>query len=250
MLPPQSVIKLFETLRALQAKGMAILFITHKLEEINELCDTATILRSGRVTGRVDPRSTVRQDLATMMIGRPMPPPLHPTPHGLGDIRLEVKGLDYLNDDPFGISLRDVSVAVKGGEIVGIAGISGNGQQELAALSRASCCNRPPNATRSASWARRLETVASAERRQLGFAFVPEERLGRGAVPEMSLSRQCASDRAWIRIGKAWLHLARVASAPSRKNAFPVLMSARPARKPKPELCQAAICKNSSWAAR
>ncbi len=188
VLPPQSVIKLFETLRALQAKGMAILFISHKLEEINELCSTATILRSGRVTGRVDPRQHSAAELATMMIGRPMAPPLHPTPHGLGDTRLEVKGLDYVNEDPFGISLRDVSVAVKGGEIVGIAGISGNGQQELAALVSGELLQ--PSAKRDAIriMGEPVGDRGAADRRRLGFAFVPEERLGRGAVPEMSLS--------------------------------------------------------------
>jgi general nucleoside transport system ATP-binding protein len=188
VLPPASVIRLFETLRALQAKGMAILFISHKLEEIKELCDTATILRAGQVTGRVVPHDHSARDLATLMIGRPMPAPLHPAPHGLGAPRLEVSGLDYENDDPFGVSLSHLSLTVRGGEIVGVAGISGNGQQELAALISGEIALAPSQR----DVIRMMETpvghLGVAERRRLGFAFVPEERLGRGAVPDMSLS--------------------------------------------------------------
>ena len=188
VLPPQSVQRLFETLRALQAKGMAILFISHKLEEIRELCDTATILRAGRVTGRLDPRTHSTQDLATLMIGRAMPPPLHPTPHPVGPKRLELAGLGFRNDDPFGVSLSDVSLTVHGGEIVGIAGISGNGQQELAALISGEIAQPATRRDTIRLMGTAVGDKGVASRRALGFAFVPEDRLGRGAVPEMSLS--------------------------------------------------------------
>ena len=188
VLPPQSVALLFETLRALKAKGMAILFISHKLEEIRELCDTATILRQGRVTARLDPRTQSARDLATLMIGRPMPPAVHPTPHGLGAVRLELAGLDYANDDPFGVSLKGVTLSVRGGEILGIAGISGNGQQALAALisGEISLAGAQRDAVRLLG--QPVGDLGAAARRTLGFAFVPEDRLGRGAVPDMSLA--------------------------------------------------------------
>jgi len=185
VLPPQSVAKLFETLRALQSRGMAILFISHKLEEIKELCDTATILRAGQVTGQVNPRDHSAKDLATLMIGRAMPPPLPATAQEPGAARLELAGLSQANDDPFGISLRDVSLHVGSGEIVGIAGISGNGQQELAALISGEVAG-PRDAIRMMGQS--VGGLGVAARRALGFAFVPEERLGRGAVPEMSLA--------------------------------------------------------------
>lgn len=185
VLPPQSVAKLFDTLRALQARGMAILFISHKLEEIKELCDTATILRGGQVSGRVDPRAHSAKDLATLMIGRTMPPPLPATVQPPGAVRLELSGLDYRNDDPFGVSLTDISLKVQSGEIVGIAGISGNGQQELAALISGELV-QPGDSIRMMDLP--VGAMGVAARRKLGFAFVPEERLGRGAVPEMSLS--------------------------------------------------------------
>ncbi len=187
VLPPQSVVKLFETLRRLQVKGMAILFISHKLEEIKELCDTATILRLGRVTGRLDPRNHSAKELATLMIGREMPAVVRAAPLGLGEVRLELAGVGYANDDPFGVSLSDVSLAVHSGEIVGIAGISGNGQQELAALISGEIAQgAAPGAIRLLGQA--VGDMGVAARRRLGFAFVPEERLGRGAVPEMSLA--------------------------------------------------------------
>ena len=187
VLPPQSVALLFDTLRALKAKGMAILFISHKLEEIRELCDCATILRQGRVTARLDPRQGTAHDLATLMIGRPMPPPVHPTPHGLGEERLALKALSFANEDPFGVSLKDVSLSVRGGEILGIAGISGNGQQELAALISGEIALKS-SASSVILMGHPVGDLGAAARRKRGLAFVPEDRLGRGAVPDMSLA--------------------------------------------------------------
>ena len=188
VLPPQSVALLFETLRALRAKGMAILFISHKLEEIRDLCDTATILRQGKVTAHLDPRGTSAHELATLMIGRSMPPAVHPTPHGLGAVRLELSGLTWRNEDPFGVSLADVSLALRGGEILGIAGISGNGQTELAALISGEIALPPAARDAVRLCGDAVGHLGAAARRAKGFAFVPEDRLGRGAVPDMSLA--------------------------------------------------------------
>ena len=187
VLPPQSVALLFDTLRALRAKGMAILFISHKLEEIRELCDCATILRQGKVTARLDPREGTAHDLATLMIGRPMPPPVHPTPHGLGEERLALSNLTFANEDPFGVSLKDISLSVRGGEILGIAGISGNGQQELAALISGEIALKS-GASAVTLMGKPVGDLGAAARRKRGLAFVPEDRLGRGAVPDMSLA--------------------------------------------------------------
>ncbi len=187
VLPPQSVLRLFHTLRALQAKGMAILFISHKLEEIKALCDTATILRGGQVTGRLTPRDHSAAALATLMIGRAMPPPMPATTHARGEARLQLSGLTYRNDDPFGVSLSDLSLTVHSGEIVGIAGISGNGQQELAALISGEIGQPPSQRDTIRLNGQPVGHAGVAARRRMGFAFVPEERLGRGAVPDMSL---------------------------------------------------------------
>ncbi len=188
VLPPQSVKKLFETLRALQAKGMAILFISHKLEEIKDLCDTATILRAGRVTGRVTPAEHSAKDLATLMIGRAMPPPMPAVARSGGELRLQISGLSHDNDDPFGLPLKDLSLTLRSGEILGIAGISGNGQQDLAALISGEIVQARSARDTLRLMGQPMADQGAAARRALGFAFVPEERLGRGAVPDMSLS--------------------------------------------------------------
>ncbi|WP_454854129.1 ABC transporter ATP-binding protein [Rhizobium binxianense] len=188
VLPPQAVEKLFETLRRLRDGGVAILFISHKLEEIQSLCDRATILRGGRVTGHVDPREHDAHGLARMMIGRDMPEPMPALPLAEGEKRLEIIGLDYRPDDPFAVPLSNISLAVRGGEVLGIAGISGNGQSELAALISGETVLPREQRDRIFMMGEDVGTLDPAARRRLGFAFVPEDRLGRGAVPEMSLT--------------------------------------------------------------
>ncbi|MGO4197929.1 ABC transporter ATP-binding protein [Rhizobium sp. YAF28] len=188
VLPPQAVEKLFETLRRLRDGGVSILFISHKLEEIQSLCDRATILRGGRVTGHIDPREHDAHDLARMMIGRDMPEPMPALPLAEGEKRLELIGLDYRPDDPFAVPLSQVSLTVRAGEILGIAGISGNGQSELAALISGETILPREQRDQIFMMGKDVGALGSAARRQLGFAFVPEDRLGRGAVPEMSLT--------------------------------------------------------------
>ncbi|KGD96838.1 ABC transporter ATP-binding protein [Rhizobium sp. YS-1r] len=187
VLPPQLVNKLFDTLRRLRDGGVSILFISHKLEEIRAVCDRATILRGGRVTGNVDPREHDTHDLARMMIGRDMPEPIPALPLSGGERRLEIIGLDYTPDDPFAVPLSGISLTVRAGEILGIAGISGNGQSELSALISGETVLKREQADRIFMMGRDVGTLDPAARRELGFAFVPEDRLGRGAVPEMSL---------------------------------------------------------------
>ena len=185
VLTPQAVRRLFETLRQLASEGVSILYISHKLHEIQDLCHHATVMQGGRVTGETDPRNETSASLARMMIGRELPV-CSVAPY-TGEVKpvLEVRGLTYVNDDPFGASLEDINLTVNRGEIMGIAGISGNGQAELlAALS---------GEVQTAAASVLIEGVPvghlhAGQRRDGGLAFVPEERLGRGAVPAMSLA--------------------------------------------------------------
>ena len=188
VLPPQSVGLLFDTLRRLRDTGVSILFISHKLDEIQSICDRATVLRAGQVTGNVDPREHDAHELARMMIGRDMPPPLHAEARPVGEKRLELAGLDHVEDDPFAVSLQGVSLTVHSGEILGIAGISGNGQAELARLISGETRLSDGERDEVRMMEQGVAHLGPAERRALGFAFVPEDRLGRGAVPEMSLA--------------------------------------------------------------
>jgi simple sugar transport system ATP-binding protein len=175
-------------LRRLRDGGVSILFISHKLEEIQSLCDRATILRGGRVTGHVDPREHDAHDLARMMIGREMPESTPALPLTEGEKRLELIGLDYRANDPFAVPLSNVSLTVRVGEILGIAGISGNGQSELAALISGETTLPRERRDQIFMMGKDVGMLDAAARRKLGFAFVPEDRLGRGAVPEMSLT--------------------------------------------------------------
>ncbi|MFA5027359.1 MAG: ABC transporter ATP-binding protein [Candidatus Methylomirabilota bacterium] len=186
VLPPQAVERLFETLRKLAAEGVSILYISHKLEEIQSLCHAATILRAGRVVGVVDPRRESAVGLARLMIGRDLPPAIHPEPCAAREERLAVAGLTLPADEPFGTALREITLRVSSGEIVGIAGVSGNGQRELMTALSGERLVEPPDAIRlCGAPAGRLGPQA---RRLRGLAFVPEERLGRGAVPPVTLA--------------------------------------------------------------
>ena len=186
VLTPQAVERLFETLRTLAAEGCSILYISHKLDEIRALCHRATVLRAGRVTGTCDPRHESATSLARMMIGGDLPHPEHRAAPARGDGALVVSNLSLPADDPFGTDLHQINLAVHAGEIVGIAGVSGNGQKELlAALSGERTID---DAAAIVLNGRPAGTLDAAQRRSLGFGFVPEERLGRGAVPDMSLA--------------------------------------------------------------
>jgi general nucleoside transport system ATP-binding protein len=181
VLTPQAVGKLFDTLRQLAAEGCSIVYISHKLDEVQELCDTATVLRNGQVTGTARPKQTTSLELARMMVGSKLPemhlsPPV-PSPEPV----LEVSRLSVAAKDHFGVDLEDVSFAVHGGEIVGLAGVSGNGQAELIALLSGERRHDRSDAIRICGTA--AAGLRPDERRKLGVAFVPEERLGRGAVP-------------------------------------------------------------------
>ena len=185
VLTPQAVLKLFETLRRLAAEGCSILYISHKLDEIQSLCDSATVLRGGRVTGTAKPKQETAESLAKMMIGSDLPE-CRLEAREPGEALLRIDRLTLKTLDPFGISLRSISLAVRSGEIVGIAGVSGNGQKELlAALSGEMLSGKPESIMLGATAVGHLDP---AQRRAIGLGFVPEERLGRGAVPALSLA--------------------------------------------------------------
>jgi simple sugar transport system ATP-binding protein len=206
VLTPQAVEKLFVTLRQLSHRGCSILYISHKLDEIRALCHHCTVMRGGKVTGEVDPRQESNAGLSRLMIGAE-PPPLQHRASQAGATLLDVRALNLNRQDPFGVDLRDVSFRVRAGEIVGVAGVSGNGQQELmAALSGEDTRAAPGTITLGGA---DIAQTGPRERRALGLHFVPEERLGRGAVPLLSLSQntlltrtETVSKAGWIATGR------------------------------------------------
>ncbi|MDP1901875.1 MAG: ABC transporter ATP-binding protein [Rubrivivax sp.] len=206
VLTPQAVEKLFVTLRTLAAQGCSILYISHKLDEIRALCTQCTVLRGGKVTGQVDPRSESNASLSRLMIGAE-PPALKTRAATAGAPVLQVRGLSLPQPDAFGMALRGIGFEVRAGEVVGIAGVSGNGQQELmAALSGEDPRAGPGSITLQGQ---DIAQASPRKRRKLGLHFVPEERLGRGAVPSLSLAQntlltrtEAVSKWGWIATGR------------------------------------------------
>lgn len=188
VLPPSGVQQLFETLRRLAAEGVSILYISHKMEEIRELCDTATVLRLGKRIGQTDPRTESAQSLAHMMIGHDISHASHKAASKDGELRFEIDDLNHRSDDPFGTPLHGISLSVRAGEVVGIAGVSGNGQAELAELISGEITLPAARAHEIKIDGEAVARLGPTERRKRGLNFVPEDRLGRGAVGEMSLS--------------------------------------------------------------
>jgi simple sugar transport system ATP-binding protein len=188
VLTPQEVEVLFATLRQLAAEGTAILYISHKLEEIRALCDAATILRRGRVVATCDPRERSAGDLAEMMVGEMLAAPAR-AGAGAAGVALEVEGLTLPPLGAFGGGLRDVRFEVRRGEILGIGGVAGNGQDELlAALSGER--RTAPSTVRLDG--RPIGALGPPDRRAAGLLAAPEERLGHAAVPDMSLTENAA----------------------------------------------------------
>ena len=185
VLTPQEAEILFETLRKLAEEGTSILYISHKLEEIRALCDRATILRRAQVVARLDPRQSTAREMAEAMVGGAFAAPAR-APRETGEVVLEARGLSLPAPGDFGTALREVSFALRRGEVLGIGGVAGNGQEEL--LAALSGERRAPRGT-VLFQGRDVSALGPARRRALGLASAPEERLGHAAVPEMSLTK-------------------------------------------------------------
>ncbi|QRY80681.1 ABC transporter ATP-binding protein [Pseudomonas sp. PDNC002] len=186
VLTPQEADDLFAVLRRLSAEGCSILFISHKLGEVRALCERATVLRGGRVAGACVPAQCSDLELARLMVGDTEGlAARYPKVRGSQDF-LQVRDLHWHNDDPFGVSFEGLDLDVRSGEIVGIAGVAGNGQDELLALLSGEVRLREARAIRLDGEA--IAHLPPDARRARGQAFVPAERLGHGAVPEMSLA--------------------------------------------------------------
>ena len=186
VLTPQEADQLFVTLRRLAGDGCAVLYISHRLEEVKRLCHHATILRRGKVIANVDPQSETAGSLARLMVGADVHAVSAGTHAPGGPPMLAVTALSLPADGPFGVALRNVSLEVRAGEVVAIAGVAGNGQSELfEALSGERLASSAAAVTIAGE---PCGTRGVTARRRLGAAFVPEERLGHSAVPGFVLS--------------------------------------------------------------
>jgi simple sugar transport system ATP-binding protein len=208
VLTPQAVEKLFVVLQQLALEGCSILYISHKLHEIRALCNACTVLRGGKVTGVCNPAQESNASLSKLMIGAE-PPQLKHEVRKPGAARLSVRDLRLPREDQFGVDLQGIDLQVRAGEVLGIAGVSGNGQRELLYALSGEDCRAPAGSIQMGE----VDVAAKgpAARRALGLHFVPEERLGRGAVPTLSLAHNLLLTRteaiAWPGFAGGWLQL-------------------------------------------
>ncbi|MDA7578973.1 ATP-binding cassette domain-containing protein, partial [bacterium] len=188
---PQEVSDLFVTLKKLADDGCAILYISHKLEEVREICSEATILRGGKLVQSCIPQEHTQKELAEMMIGKKLTE-LARSNINIGSDIFSIKNLSRKSEDMYGVHLHDISLTMKQGSIVGIAGVAGNGQDELMELLIGEKSSENNVLTFDGE---DIGSLNSHERRQLSMFFVPEERLGHGAVPDMTLDENMLLSR-------------------------------------------------------
>ena len=191
VLTPQEVSDLFVTLNKLADSGCAILYISHKLEEVIEICSEATILRGGGLVQSCVPQEHSQKELAEMMIGKKLTE-LARTKLNIGSDIFSINNLSHKSNDLYGVNLENISLNIKQGSIVGIAGVAGNGQDELMELliGEKSSDNGVLKFNNQD-----IGSLNSHQRRQLSMFFIPEERLGHGAVPDMTLDENMLLSR-------------------------------------------------------
>lgn len=186
VLTPQEVAGLFDVLRQLSAEGCSVLFISHKLHEVTEICHNATILRGGQLIADCEPGKETPATIAKLMVGDLAEQDAGYEKAYGDDIIFRASQLNLSPQQPFGTSLKNISFDMRRGEILGIAGVAGNGQEELMSIISGED-QRAIKDTLLLS-GKDIGTLSAGARRKHGLAYVPEERLGRGAVPDMSLS--------------------------------------------------------------
>lgn len=193
VLTPQEANQLFVVLKRLAKEGCSVLYISHRLEEVKDLCTAATILRHGKVVARVNPKVESAASLARLMVGGDVHTVKAETLAKPGIARLVLDNLSLVSDGPFSVALKNISLTVCAGEVVCIAGVAGNGQGEFFdALSG----ERPlPENAMLTIDGKPMGRAAVNARRKSGAAYVPEERLGHGAVPDMPLSQNILLSR-------------------------------------------------------
>jgi simple sugar transport system ATP-binding protein len=184
VLTPQEVDVLFTTLRRLRDEGTSILYISHKLEEIKALCERATILRHGKVVGTCIPKNETAKSMAEMMVGAKLKTPKK-SDTMFGKTLLAAKDMSLKSLDPFGTSLKNINFNLRAGEVMGIAGVAGNGQDELMLALSGEALTQAEGIQMEGVW---VGADGPTERRLKGLLTAPEERLGHAAAPDMSLT--------------------------------------------------------------
>lgn len=186
VLTPQEIEQLFAVVKQLASEGCAILFISHKLDEILTLCPKATILRGGKKITTITTKEHTTRQIAEAMVGTSIGDVKRDKTKIGTDALLQVRSLNRPADGPFDTALYDINVSLYAGQILGIAGISGNGQDELMAALTGEWVGAGDAGVITIADAP-IANLGPEARRQKGLGFIPEDRNGHAAVPEMSL---------------------------------------------------------------
>ena len=188
VLVPQEVEELFRNMRELKAGGTTILFIDHKLDEVLEIADTITVLRQGRSVGTVKPGDVTARDLAELMVGSELPTPETRGSTVTDEVALDIEGLTVLDEEER-VLVDDVSVQVRKGEVVGIAGVEGNGQIELV---EAIIGIRPAAAGTISLVGQDITHASVRYRREHGIGYIPQDRHRDGLLLQSPLWENAA----------------------------------------------------------
>jgi simple sugar transport system ATP-binding protein len=183
VLTPQEIEGLFEIVNNLKAEGKAVIFITHKLAEVMRIADQITVMRRGKVVATTTPKESSPSDLARLMVGRPVLLRVEKGPAHPGEVLLEVDGL-RVEDDHHHMAVDGVALKVRAGEILGVAGVEGNGQHELV---EAIVGLRPARAGRLTIAGRDM-THATTHRRLHDLSHIPADRQQMGVILDMSVA--------------------------------------------------------------
>jgi ABC-type uncharacterized transport system ATPase subunit len=184
VLMPQEVNGLFAVLRSLAAEGKSIVIVTHKLREVMEVSSRVTVMRGGRVVASLATQATSETELARLMVGRDVDLRVEKTAVAVGEVALRIEDLN-VRDDAGHKKVRGVTLDVRAGEIVGIAGVDGNGQSQLA---EATMSLRGIDSGRILLQGIDLAQTSPAQRRAAGLAYIPADRRGVGSVIELSIA--------------------------------------------------------------
>ena len=184
VLTPFECESLFRTLKKLASEGTSILYISHKLKEIADLCDTASVLRKGELVGEYDPKKMTAKELGEIMVGQSLFEPKRPFVTNKNDRVLALTTNEVKPDTQFGVTLKNIDLEVYQSEILGIGGVAGNGQEELMQILTGEKIDQSVSLKYMDN---DIQMRNPRERREMGLAFAPEERLGHAAVANLNL---------------------------------------------------------------
>lgn len=191
VLTPQETVELFKALRLLVEKGKTVIFITHKLNEVKQIADQITVLRKGQVVGSAEVKDVTQKDMSRMMVGRDVDLSIEKDPPKRGEPILKVNELRHVNED--GVeALKGVSFSLYEGEILGIAGVEGNGQNELIHIITGL---EPSTHGEVHIRDRHVKRASPGMMRKIGMSHIPSDRMTKGIAMDTSIEENIISDR-------------------------------------------------------